>query len=80
LDDGTGHTRAGGIVFIDAVNRHDETTFPDAFSEYGVVGDGGPSFGGRDKIKPQSDTDFIGSCGAPIPEHVAVAGYTVSGR
>ncbi|HLT61967.1 MAG TPA: nuclear transport factor 2 family protein, partial [Microlunatus sp.] len=49
--------------FIDAVNRHDEQAFLDAFTPDGSVDDWGRVFTGRDEIKAWSDNEFIGARG-----------------
>lgn len=56
--------------FIDAVNRHDEQAFLDAFAEGGSVDDWGRVFTGRDQIKGWSDNEFIGAHGTLTPEEV----------
>ncbi|GED99384.1 nuclear transport factor 2 family protein [Gordonia crocea] len=50
-------------AFIDAVNRHDEAGFLDAFTDDGFVDDWGRIFTGRDAIKGWSDKEFIGAKG-----------------
>ncbi|GAB08401.1 hypothetical protein GOARA_011_00170 [Gordonia araii NBRC 100433] len=50
-------------LFIEAVNRHDEQAFLDAFTEEGFVDDWGRIFTGRDAIKGWSDKEFIGAKG-----------------
>ncbi|MBN9741018.1 nuclear transport factor 2 family protein [Amycolatopsis sp. A1MSW2902] len=60
--------------FVDAVNRHDDAAFLDAFTEKGVVDDWGRSFAGRAEIKGWSDVEFIGSRGVLTPEEVTVSG------
>lgn len=47
--------------FVDAVNRHDDGAFLDAFTVGGAVDDWGRTFTGRDEIKAWSDKEFIGS-------------------
>lgn len=64
--------------FIDAVNRHDEAAFLDAFTSNGAVDDWGRVFTGRDEIKRWSDTEFIGSRGTLAVEEVDVAGATIT--
>ncbi|GAB3354059.1 nuclear transport factor 2 family protein [Amycolatopsis echigonensis] len=64
--------------FVDAVNRHDDAAFLDAFTENGVVDDWGRSFSGRQKIKEWSDVEFIGSRGILTPEEVTASGDTVT--
>ncbi|MFB9930456.1 nuclear transport factor 2 family protein [Amycolatopsis halotolerans] len=64
--------------FVDAVNRHDDAAFLDAFTETGVVDDWGRSFTGRTEIKGWSDVEFIGSRGVLTPEEVTVAGDVVT--
>lgn len=49
--------------FFDAVNRHDEQAFLDAFTPDGVVDDWGREFAGRAAIKAWSDKEFIGARG-----------------
>lgn len=49
--------------FIDAVNRHDEEAFLDAFTTDGFVDDWGRIFTGRKAIKGWSDKEFIGAEG-----------------
>src|SRR5690625_6857001 len=46
--------------FIEAVNRHDEAAFLDAFTSNGTVDDWGRVFTGRDEIKRWSEKEFIG--------------------
>lgn len=64
--------------FVDAVNRHDEDAFLDAFAEGGFVDDWGRIFAGRDVIKGWSDQEFIGATGTLTPEEVTVAGDSVT--
>ena len=64
--------------FIDAVNRHDEAAFLDAFAGAGAVDDWGRIFTGRDAIKAWSDREFIGSRGTLAVEEVDAAGETVT--
>lgn len=63
--------------FVDAVNRHDEQAFLDAFSADGVVDDWGRVFPDRDAIKTWSDTEFLGARGVLTPEEVTVDGNQV---
>lgn len=56
--------------FIDAVNRHDEAGFLDAFTTEGAVDDWGRIFTGRAAIKAWSDREFIGATGTLTPEEV----------
>jgi len=56
--------------FIDAVNRHDEQAFLDAFTPDGSVDDWGRVFTGRDEIKAWSDNEFIGARGTLADEEV----------
>ncbi|MDT0202368.1 nuclear transport factor 2 family protein [Nocardioides sp. AE5] len=56
--------------FIDAVNRHDEDGFLDAFTDDGAVDDWGRVFRGRNEIKAWSDKEFIGATGILTPEQV----------
>lgn len=60
--------------FIDAVNRHDEAAFLDAFSSDGAVDDWGRTFAGRTQIKAWSDKEFIGSRGVLTVEEVTTDG------
>lgn len=65
--------------FIDAVNRHDEKAFLDAFTAPGgMVDDWGRIFTGRDAIKAWSDKEFIGATGTLTPEEVTRAGDEVT--
>ena len=64
--------------FIDAVNRHDEAAFLDAFTADGFVDDWGREFRGRDAIKGWSDVEFIGATGTLTPQEVTVDGDTVT--
>lgn len=64
--------------FIDAVNRHDETAFLDAFTDDGVVDDWGREFPGREAIKGWSDTEFIGADGVLTPEEVSSEGEAIT--
>ena len=64
--------------FLDAVNRHDETAFLDAFIDGGAVDDWGRTFTGRDQIKAWSDKEFIGSRGTLAVEEVEAAGSTIT--
>ena len=61
-------------AFIDAVNRHDETAFLDAFTAEGTVDDWGRVFTGREQIKTWSDREFIGATGTLTPEEVTTEG------
>lgn len=63
--------------FVDAVNRHDETAFLDAFIEGGFVDDWGRIFTGRAQIKGWSDGEFIGAEGTLTPEEVTTDGPVV---
>ena len=65
-------------AFIDAVNRHDEAAFLDAFGESGSVDDWGRIFTGRDQIKGWSDKEFIGANGTLAAEEVDASGSTVT--
>lgn len=65
-------------TFIDAVNRHDEAAFLDAFTADGFVDDWGRIFTGRDEIKGWSDGEFIGATGTLTPEEVSVDGDDVT--
>lgn len=65
-------------AFIDAVNRHDEAAFLDAFAEGGAVDDWGRVFTGRAQIKGWSDNEFIGAQGTLSVEEVDVSGSTVT--
>ena len=65
-------------AFIDAVNRHDETAFLDAFTAEGTVDDWGRVFTGREQIKTWSDREFIGATGTLTPEEVTTTGGTVT--
>lgn len=60
--------------FIEAVNRHDESAFLDAFTDDGAVDDRGRTFTGRQQIKGWSDKEFIGSEGTLSPEEVSTDG------
>jgi len=64
--------------FIDAVNRHDEHTFLDAFTEDGFVDDWGRIFAGREAIKGWSDDEFIGATGTLTPQQTTIDGDTVT--
>ncbi|GAA1983662.1 hypothetical protein GCM10009718_21210 [Isoptericola halotolerans] len=64
--------------FVDAVNRHDEAGFLDAFTTDGVVDDWGRLFAGREAIKEWSDKEFIGARGTLTPEEVTVDGGSVT--
>ncbi len=64
--------------FVDAVNRHDEQAFLDAFTADGFVDDWGRVFTGRDAIKGWSDGEFIGAHGTLTPQEVTVDGDRVT--
>lgn len=64
--------------FIDAVNRHDEAAFLDAFTDGGAVDDWGRVFTGRDEIKGWSDGEFIGAHGTFAVEEVDVNGGAIT--
>ena len=64
--------------FVDAVNRHDEAGFLDAFTADGFVDDWGRTFPTRDAIKAWSDKEFIGARGTLTPTEVVVDGDTVT--
>lgn len=64
--------------FIDAVNRHDEPGFLDAFGPGGAVDDWGRVFEGRDAIKAWSDREFIGARGTFAVEGMEVSDATVT--
>lgn len=64
--------------FVEAVNRHDEQAFLDAFTDDGVVDDWGRVFPDRDSIKTWSDTEFLGARGVLTPEEVTVDGNQVT--
>lgn len=57
--------------FIEAVNRHDETAFLNAFNIDGIVDDWGRTFTGRDAIKAWSDNEFLGAKGTLTPLTIA---------
>ena len=65
-------------AFIEAVNRHDESAFLDAFTEGGAVDDWGRVFTGREQIKGWSDNEFIGAHGTLAVEEVEAAGASVT--
>lgn len=65
-------------AFIEAVNRHDESAFLDAFTESGAVDDWGRVFTGREQIKGWSDNEFIGAQGTLAVEEVAAEDGTVT--
>jgi ketosteroid isomerase-like protein len=65
-------------AFIEAVNRHDESAFLDAFTEGGAVDDWGRVFTGREQIKGWSDNEFIGAQGTLAVEEVEAAGASVT--
>lgn len=58
--------------FIEAVNRHDEEAFLNAFTESGFVDDWGRTFTGREAIKAWSDKEFIGANGTLTPQDASV--------
>src|SRR5690625_7952930 len=62
--------------FSEAVNRHDEAAFLDAFTSNGTVDDWGRVFTGRDEIKRWSEKEFIGSRGTLAVEELDLAGVT----
>ena len=64
--------------FIEAVNRHDEAAFLDAFTEGGAVDDWGRVFTGREQIKGWSDNEFIGAHGTLAVEEVEAGGTSVT--
>lgn len=64
--------------FIDAVNRHDEQAFLDAFSTEGYVDDWGREFTDRAAIKQWSDKEFIGAQGTLTPQETEVDGRKVT--
>ena len=64
--------------FIEAVNRHDEAAFLDAFTSNGTVDDWGRVFTGRDEIKRWSEKEFIGSRGTLAVEEIDVAGVIIT--
>ncbi|GIG54346.1 nuclear transport factor 2 family protein [Demequina activiva] len=64
--------------FIDAVNRHDEEAFLDAFVAGGYVDDWGRTFHGRDQLKAWSDTEFIGAHGTLTPREVDIEGDVIT--
>lgn len=64
--------------FLEAVNRHDEAAFLDAFAEGGAVDDWGRVFTGREQIKGWSDGEFIGARGTLAVEEVEVSGTTIT--
>lgn len=75
----TDHTIPEPVAsFLDAVNRHDEDAFLDAFTQTGAVDDWGRTFTGRDQIKAWSDKEFIGSRGTLAVEEVDVDDGTVT--
>lgn len=63
--------------FVDAVNRHDEAAFLDAFTTEGSVDDWGRVFTGREQIKAWSDREFIGATGTLTPEEVTTTDGTI---
>jgi len=62
---------------VEAVNRHDEDGFLDAFPADGVVDDWGREFTGRAQIKGWSDGEFIGADGTMDVQRVSVDGDRV---
>lgn len=64
--------------FFDAVNRHDEQAFLDAFTPTGSVDDWGRVFTGREAIKAWSDKEFIGATGTFTAEEVSEADGAVT--
>ncbi|MGO2311237.1 MAG: nuclear transport factor 2 family protein [Brachybacterium tyrofermentans] len=64
--------------FIDAVNRHDDQAFLDAFGTDGSVDDWGRVFPDREAIKAWSDKEFLGADGVLTPEEVTVNGTRVT--
>ena len=64
--------------FIDAVNRHDEQAFLDAFAHGGYVDDWGREFRDRDQIKAWSDKEFIGAQGTLTPEELDIEGDVIT--
>ncbi|GAA3966141.1 nuclear transport factor 2 family protein [Gordonia caeni] len=64
--------------FIDAVNRHDEEAFLDAFPTHGFVDDWGRVFTGRRDIKAWSDKEFIGARGTMTVSETSTAGDEVT--
>lgn len=64
--------------FVEAVNRHDEQAFLNAFTDDGVVDDWGRVFPDRDAIKTWSDTEFLGARGVLTPEEVTVDGNRIT--
>ncbi|MGH3354120.1 MAG: nuclear transport factor 2 family protein [Nocardioides sp.] len=65
-------------AFVEAVNRHDEAAFLNAFTEGGSVDDWGRIFTGRDQIKGWSDKEFIGAQGTLAVEDVDASDGTVT--
>ncbi|QKT08220.1 nuclear transport factor 2 family protein [Gordonia sp. X0973] len=65
---------AAVTAFVEAVNRHDESTFLDAFTADGFVDDWGRIFTGRDDIKAWSDKEFIGAEGTMTVNEVSTTG------
>lgn len=65
-------------AFIEAVNRHDEQAFLDAFTAEGSVDDWGRIFTGREQIKGWSDNEFIGANGTLTTETVDTVGSSVT--
>lgn len=64
--------------FINAVNRHDEDAFLDAFTADGVIDDWGRRFVGRAAMKRWSDKEFIGARGTLAVDEVTVAGDEIT--
>ena len=64
--------------FVDAVNRHDEQAFLDAFTDDGFVDDWGRVFTGRAAIKAWSDKEFIGATGTMTVTDTRVNGDVVT--
>lgn len=63
--------------FWDAVNRHDDAAFLDAFTDDGVVDEWGRPFHGRERIKQWSDKEFIGSRGVLSRTQVEIDDNTI---
>lgn len=64
--------------FLEAVNRHDEAAFLDAFTAGGVVDDWGRTFTGRDEIRAWSNREFIGAPGTLAIEVVETTDETIT--
>ena len=64
--------------FVEAVNRHDEDGFLDAFTDGGAVDDWGRVFTGRDEIKGWSDKEFIGAHGTLAVEEVDITDRSIT--